>query len=308
MTASSTPMGSDSDTTGPAVPTREATSGRPAGPLPPGAARRRELRQQRRAERWRNVWRLLVFSGLSAGLATVLLREGWTLRDPSQVEVSGSRLVSREQVIQAGRLTFPLPLLTLRPRELRSTLSSALPVEQVRVNRWMLPPRLRIELVDRQAVARAQRRTAHGPEMGFIDRVGSWIDARQSAGLPIQPRTPVMVLGWQERHRPALEKVLATRTALGPGLREIRFEPNGDLWLTTTELGALRLGPADGRLNRRLEVAAHLNQTLPAQIKGRRPQQIDLSDPEQPELSFSGVVIRGDDGGPSTARKPPGGQ
>lgn len=279
-----------------------------AVPLPPGAARRRELRQQRRAERWRNLWRLLVFSGLSAGLVMVLLRQGWTVQSPSQVEVSGSRLVSRDQVIQAGRLHFPLPLLALRPRELRAALSAALPVEQVRVSRWMLPPRLRVELVDRQAVARAQRRSVHGPEQGFIDRVGNWIDQHQSASLPIQPGTDLIVIGWQERHRPALAAVLANRAAIGPGLKEIRFDANGDLWLTTAELGPLRLGPIDGQLGRRLEVAAHLNRNLPAQIRGKRPELIDLSDPEQPELSLAGAVRILDDGSPATARKPPGGQ
>ena len=90
-------MGQDRSTTTPEQPPDLAT------PLPPGAARRRELRQQRRAERWRNLWRLLVFSGISAGLATVLLRQGWMLRDPSQVQVSGSRIVSRDQVLQAGQ-------------------------------------------------------------------------------------------------------------------------------------------------------------------------------------------------------------
>lgn len=299
--------GSDSD----ASPDPGANPGptlEPTAPLPPGVARRRELRQQRRAERWRNLWRLLVFSGLSAGLATVLLRQGWILQSPSQVEVSGSRIVSRDQVIQAGQLHFPLPLLALRPRELRTTLSAALPVEQVRVSRWMLPPRLRVELVDRQAVARAQRRSQHGPEQGYIDRVGNWINQHQTASVPLQPKTDLMVIGWQERLRPALTSVLANRAAIGPGLKEIRFDPGGDLWLTTTELGPLRLGPIDGQLRRRLEVVAHLNRTLPAQIRGKRPQLIDLSDPEQPELTLAGAVRVLDDGSPATARKPPGGQ
>jgi len=301
------PTGSDSDPA-PTEGTTPPTLSAPSQPLPPGAARRRELRQQRRAERWRNLWRLVVFSGLSAGLVTVLLRQGWTLQSPSQVEVSGSRIVSREQVIQAGQLRFPLPLLALRPRELRATLSAALPVEQVRVSRWMLPPRLRVELVDRQAVARAQRRSPHGLEPGFIDRVGNWIDQRQSAGLPIKPHTELLVIGWQERHRPALAAVLASRAAIGPGLQEVRFDAGGDLWLTTAELGPLRLGPIDGQLRRRLEVAAHLNRTLPAQIRGKRPQQLDLSDPEQPELTLAGAVRILDDGSPATARRPPGGQ
>lgn len=309
MSASTMPTGSERD---PAqeegsTPATAAAAAEEVS-LSPGAARRRELRQQRRAERWRNLWRLVVFSGLSAGLATVLLRQGWTLQSPTQVEVSGSRIVSREQVIQAGQLRFPLPLLALRPRELRATLSSALPVEQVRVSRWMLPPRLRVELVDRQAVARAQRRTPHGPEQGFIDRVGNWIDRRQSAGLPIQPQSDLIVIGWQERHRPALASVLANRAAIGSGLKEVRFEAGGDLWLTTSELGPLRLGPIDGQLRRRLEVVAHLNRKLPSQIRGKRPELIDLSDPEQPELSLAGAVRPLDDGGPATARKPPGAQ
>ena len=299
--------GSDSDPSPEADASPLATAA-PTVPLPPGAARRRELRQQRRAERWRNLWRLVVFSGLSAGLATVLLRQGWTLQSPSQIEVSGSRLVSREQVIQAGQLTFPLPLLAVRPRELRATLSASLPVEQVRVSRWMLPPRLRVELQDRQAVARAQRRGPHGLEPGYIDRVGNWIDQRQSAGLPIKPHTELMVVGWQERHRQALAAVLANSGAIGQGLKEVRFDAGGDLWLTTAELGSLRLGPIDGQLHRRLEVAAHLNRTLPAQIRGKRPQLIDLSDPEQPELSLAGAVRILDDGSPATATRPPGGQ
>ena len=282
---------------------------RPAGsPLPPGSERRRELRQQRRAERWRNLWRLVVFSLISAGLGYGLLRQGWSLRDPSQVQVVGSRLVSRDQVIAAAHLQFPQPLLALSPRQLKAELAEALPVEQVRVTRLMLPPRLRIDLMDREAVARAQRRTAAGLELGSIDQRGNWITANQAA-VVLNPRSQdLLVSGWNERHRPAVVLLLANRPALGPGLRQIRFEPDGSIWLTTTELGDLRLGPADGKLRRRLEVAAHLIHTLPNQLKGRRFQLIDLSDPEQPELSLPGPVLDSNDGGPAHARKPLGAQ
>ena len=282
---------------------------RPAGsPAPPGWQRRKELRQQRRAERWRNLWRLLVFSLISAGLGYSLLRQGWTLRDPTQVEVTGSKLVSRDQVITAADLHFPQPLLALSPRQLRAELVEALPVEQVRVMRLILPPRLRIDLVDRQAVARAQRRTATGPEQGAIDQRGNWITASQ-ASLIANPRSQnLLVNGWNERHRPALVTLLDNRSALGPGLREIRFEPDGSIWLSTSELGELRLGPADSKLRRRLEVASHLIHNLPNQLKGRRFQLIDLSDPEQPELSLPGPVVDHNEGGPAQARRPLGAQ
>ena len=258
----------------------------PGAPLPPGVLRRRELRRQRRSERLRLLWRILVFSAVSTGLGVLLLRQGWTLRDPAQVEVIGSAVVSRDQVITAAGLRFPQPLMALQPRQVASNLMGALPVEQVKVSRLMLPPRLLVELKDREAVARAERRTDRGPEMGFVDRLGNWISIRQHMGVRRQGDLSLLVVGWNARHRAVLARVLKEREVLGPGLREIRFEPDGSLWLTTSQLGRVRLGPPDARLPRRLEVVAHLSRTLPASMTGGPPQLIDLSDPEQPELSL----------------------
>jgi cell division protein FtsQ len=275
--------------------------------LRPGAERRRQLRQERRADRLVNLWRLVVFSAMAGGLGYGLLTQGWTLRSPSQVEVSGSRLVSRDQVIQAAGLSFPQPLLALQPRQIIQTLSTALPVENVRVSRLMLPPRLRVELIDRSAVARAERRNKDGLEQGYVDRLGNWINLRQNLGVRLEGTQELRVVGWNERHRPALAKVLQERPAFGGKLKEIRFDPEGSLWLSTTDLGPVRLGPADGQLERRLAVAAHLNATLPANLRGRRPQIVDLSDPDQPELSLTGFKPVTDPG-PATAVRPRGGQ
>ncbi len=260
----------------------------PGAPLPPGVLRRKELRRQRRSERLRQLWRILVFSALSAGMGYLLLRQGWTLRSPAQVEVLGRTVVSRDQVITAAGLRFPQSLMSLQPKQVSRDLIGALPVERVKVSRLMLPPRLRVELVDRQAVARAERRTSRGPEQGFVDGMGNWMSLRQHQGVGQQNDLPLRVVGWNDRHRPALALLLKERETLGSGLREIRFEPDGSLWLTTTQLGEVRLGPPDARLERRLEVVAHLGRTLPARIQGAPPQLIDLSDPEQPELSLRG--------------------
>ena len=275
--------------------------------LRPGSERRRQLRQERRADQLRNLWRLVMFSAMASGLGYGLLRQGWTLGSPSQVEVSGSKLVSREQVIQAAGIRFPQPLLDLQPRQLAQILSVALPVETVQVSRLMLPPRLRFELVDRSAVGRAERRGATGLEQGYVDRLGNWISVRQNLGLQLQDTQNLRVIGWNERHRASLAEVLSQRQAFGGSLREIRFDPGGSLWLGTTGLGPMRLGPPDGQLGRRLRVAAHLSTTLPAQLKGQRPQAVDLSDPDQPELSIPG--LRPDqDSSPATAARPRGGQ
>lgn len=281
----------------------------PAPSTLPGVERRRQLRRQRRLERLQDGWRILVYGALTAGLGFVLLREGWMLQGPDQVAISGSRLVNREQVIEAAGLRFPQPLLSLQPRLLSRALTEALPVEQVKVTRLMLPPRLKVELVDRQAVARAQRRTPKGPEKGFVDRTGSWINADPNARQRLAGKATIDVVGWNERNRPVLAKVLRARDQIGPGLTEIRFEPDGTLWLTTRTLGPLRLGPVDSQLQRRLQVVGHLNHNLPDRLVGQRPLSIDLTDPEQPELTLRGASAASANGpvpgAPSPARPHP---
>ncbi|MEB3172960.1 MAG: FtsQ-type POTRA domain-containing protein [Cyanobacteriota bacterium] len=250
------------------------------------AERRQALRKQRRRERWRQLWRTLVFTATAVGLGYALLRQGWVLGSPEQVEVIGSRQVSRDQVIQAADLRFPTPLLTMQPSRLVRQLSTTLPVDQVQVQRLMAPPRLRVQLVDRRAVARAERQGSGGLERGFVDHLGNWMTTRQQLGVQQDGPLNLWVKGWQVRYRPALALLLSRRSQLSPALQGIRFEPGGSLWLQTTTLGAVRFGPLDARLGRRIDVLEHLLVTLPAELKGRRLQAIDLSDPEQPEISL----------------------
>jgi cell division protein FtsQ len=249
----------------------------------------------------------LVFSALATGLGYGLLRQGWMLRSPAQVEVIGSRVINRDQVIQAAGLRFPEPLLSLHPRELAHTLTGKLPVEDVRVMRLMLPPRIRVELRDRTAVARAERSGPGGLEQGFVDRQGQWISTNQNLGLAVSEPLTLRILGWNERHSATLAQVLAQRERFGGRLRQVRFDPSGNLWLDTTDLGPLRLGPEDAQLKHRLTVAAHLSATLPAQLRGKRPQMVDLSNPDQPEITMPGLRSQ-DLPSPATATRPRGGQ
>jgi cell division protein FtsQ len=253
-----------------------------------GAERRRQLRQQRRNERLKNLWRIALLGGTAGALGWFLLREGWVLRGPMQVEISGTRLVHRDQVIREGHLRFPLQLLSVKPQQLSAELAAALPVERVQVSRLMLPPRLRIQLVDREAVAQAQRRTGKGTELGYVDRLGNWMTNRQQRGRTAGSTPQLRVTGWQERLRAPLALVLAKRDQVGSALQEVRFEPSGSLWLRTAALGEVHLGPPDERLPRRLEVLQHLSSRLPQRMQGLKVQSIDLSDPEQPELGLPG--------------------
>ena len=259
---------------------------RQSRPLSPGAERRRQLRQQQRQELLRNSWRVLVFLGVAGGLGYGLLRLGWTLSSPEQVEVIGSRQVTTTEVINAAGIRFPQPLLALDPRRIASGLVGTLPVEEVRVSRLMAPPRLRVMVVDRQPVARAERLGPQGLERGFVDRLGNWMTTRQGQGLRTETTDRLLVKGWLPRHRQALTDVLQQRDGLIDDLRTLRFDPAGSIWVDSASLGTVRLGPGDRQLPQRLQVLKHLVATLPAQLKGKRLQSIDLTDPNQPELAL----------------------
>jgi cell division protein FtsQ len=254
----------------------------------------------------RHGWRFLVYSALAAGVGYGLIRQGWMLRNAAQVEVSGSALVSREQVIEAANIRFPQPLLGLQPKELSRNLSDSLPVELVRVSRLMMPPRLRIELQDRQVVARAERQQAGSLAQGFVDQRGAWISERQTRGLARPGDSSLKVLGWSERHRATIARLLEVREDFQGGLREIRFDPEGNLWVTTGNLGAVRLGLEDGQLDRRLLALLHLNKDLPKKLGSQRPGSVDLTDPDQPELSVGSTPAPADanPGGKSNSRNP----
>ncbi len=250
--------------------------------------RRQQLRQQRRRERLRQLWRIFLFSAAAGGLSWGLLRQGWELRSPDQIEVLGSTQMNREQVIHEAQLRLPQPLLNLNPQEIAQRLSAGLPVEQVQVSRLMLPPRLRINLVEREAVAKAQRRSSKGMERGYVDRLGNWMTSRQQRGSGTKRSPQVMVLGWQERLKVPLAVLLAQQKELGSTLQQVRFEPNGSMWIRTAALGDVHLGPPDEQLGRRLEVLRHLSLHLPNQLKTLKIKSIDLSDPERPELGLPG--------------------
>ena len=248
-----------------------------------GVQRRRELRRRKRLSLLARCWRLLALMAASTGLGWLLLRHGWVLRNAEQVQVSGAWGFSRDQIIEAAGLRFPAPLLGLNPKEIRQRLSGSLPVEQIQLQRHMLPPQLNISLRQRQAVARAQRRKASGLENGFVDRTGAWITRQQQAKARSSTTPSLMVMGWQQRYAPTIKQLLL-QLPKQASVQRLDFRRNGELWLISDRLGPVRMGPLDGQLQRRLLVLGHLAETWGGKPPSPDTRALDLTNPEHPEL------------------------
>lgn len=255
------------------------------GPLPPGVERRRRLRQERRQERLIQLWRLVFFLLTATGLSWLLLTVGWSLRSPSQIQISGSQRMDENVVVMAAGLSFPQSLLSLEPGQIEAQLMRELPIQEVSVQRRLLPPGLDIQLVERRPIAAATRMGPRGIERGMVDREAQWM-SMDMAQRGEKPASAVKVEGWISNRRAVIARILQQRDLLGRPLKTIVVEPAGGVSLHIETLGLVYLGANEALLDQQFKTIALLNQSLPPQLRGSSSEGIDLSDPSQPELKL----------------------
>ena len=255
------------------------------GPLPPGVERRRRLRQERRQERLIQLWRLVFFLLTATGLSWLLLTLGWSLRSASQIQISGSQRMDETVVVKAAGLTFPQSLLSLEPGEIEIKLMQELPVQEVSVQRRLLPPGLDIQLFERRPIASATRRGPKGIERGMVDREAQWMPM-DMASRGKKPESAVKVEGWISNRRAVIAHILEQRDLLGQPLKTIVVEPAGGVSLRIETLGLVYLGANEALLDQQFKTIAQLNQSLPPNLRGASNEGLDLSDPSQPELKL----------------------
>ena len=252
-------------------------------PLSPQLERRRELRRLRRHQLRLQSWRLLVFVMLSSGLGWILLRHGWTLEGINQVVVRGEAGLSAEEVVKAGELSFPKPLLKISPLQLEQTLLKNLPVLGVQVGRRILPPRLEVTLIPLVPVAKAVRQRGSRTEQGLVDASGQWIPLNPGSPSP-KPSTTITVRGWSSQQQPQLAELLRQQTRLEGTLQAIVLRPDGSISLKSSRLGQIDLGRDAERLDEQIAAIVQLNTTLPSHLTRPNKGSLDLSNPERPEL------------------------
>ncbi len=255
------------------------------GPLPPGVERRRRLRQERRQERLIQLWRLTFFLLTATGLSWLLLILGWNLRSASQIQISGSLRIDENVVVKAAGLSFPQSLLSLEPSQMEANLMQELPVQEVSVQRRLLPPGLDIQIVERRPIAEASRMGPTGIERGMVDLEAEWMPI-DMARHGEKPASAVKVEGWISNRRAAIARILQQRDLLGRPLKSIEVEPAGGISLRIQTLGLVYLGADEALLNQQFKTIAQLTQSLPPILRGTSNEGLDLSDPSQPELKL----------------------
>jgi cell division protein FtsQ len=134
----------------------------------------------RQPNRWKVIFVALLVIGMLATLAWVLL--GSRLLVVRHVEVSGTKLIARDQVVAAGRISLGSPMVRLDTAAATRRIEGLRQVESASVERdW--PGTVRIVVRERVPVAVA---VAQGGKVDELDRFGvTVVTAAAPAGLPV---------------------------------------------------------------------------------------------------------------------------
>ncbi|WP_338440852.1 FtsQ-type POTRA domain-containing protein [Synechococcus elongatus IITB4] len=255
------------------------------------AARRRQKRWERRRQRLQRFWRFLGVSTIAAGLVWVLARPLWIIQDPQRIQIQGQQTLNRDRLFATLDLKFPLNLLQLQPQRLEQRLLEAAPLQQVQIQRRLLPASLLITVQEITATAQASRvvvEPSQPPQerWGILDRQGVWhpLSAYERLGANL-PQTTLKVRGYREPYQrlwPALYTLLSSSPVQIRGL-DWRDPTN---LILETELGLVYCGPYDpALLPQQIATLDRLRQ-LPEKTNLDAIAYIDLRQPATPRVQM----------------------
>ena len=255
--------------------------------------RRHTLRRQRRHFIGKVIWRFLALSGLTAGVFWGTTRPVWLIQDSSQINVSGNTLLSETTVHELIPLDYPQPLLKVEPEHLANQLQNRAPIVSAKISRQLLPPRLNVEIQEREPVAlvlpvgeaSVQAKGIDFLPAGLIDAEGAWMPKSSFLLAEGTLELPQLRLrGLQSQYRKHWPQVYKQIRQSPVKIHEIDWRDSSNLVLQT-ELGVVYLGPLTPNLGQQLTTLDKMR-NLPDQLDDREVAHIDLTTASMPSISI----------------------
>ncbi|WP_030006809.1 cell division protein FtsQ/DivIB [Picosynechococcus sp. NKBG042902] len=256
----------------------------------------RKQKQRQRTLRWfQGLWRSLALIGLAYGAFWVLDRPDWIIKSAAQITIEGNQVLPAERIRPLIPLTYPQPILTLKPQELEQAIEAQGAIAEALVSRRLVPPSLAIQVQERFPVARSQTPiSSQGDrplEPGYLDAEGQWFPAAVYEPLSeYQPLPTLEVTGIRELQLPLWSELYRTLGRSPVEILSINWQDSNNLILNT-ELGSFHLGPDLTQLEAQLKAIAKLQQTLGTTIPAQDIQYIDLQNPDEPIIQSNKPIV-----------------
>jgi cell division protein FtsQ len=251
--------------------------------------RRKLLRRQRRAVRWRSWLRFMVVASF-AGLALWSLRQPvWVIRDANQLRVEGNQFLSVQTIRNLVPIKYPQSIFRTQPEAIAATLKQRAPLSYAQVDRQLFPPELIVRVREQTPVAAVHSKSEKGGQPtaqadALLDAQGNIIPIESFQSLEQGLQLPQLrVLGDPKEYNQYWATLYQRLQQSGVPIQQIDWREPSNLILTT-EVGVMHLGayraPIFAQQLRAIGGLKGLTKTVPA----NQINYIDLRNPNAPAL------------------------
>ncbi len=223
---------------------------------------------------------LLILIFFSTSLVSLKTLKNVDIQD---IRISGSELFSQEDVVNNTSLKFPIRLIFIKTNFLENELKQNLSLKNVSVSRQLFPFGLKVDVKTRIPIAYGVRVLNNKKVLGFIDKYGIFIEEQNADNINLNKIT-IKVIGWEEKYKKILSKILIAQENYEFELVKINFSPNGFLSLEEKDLKTLLLGFNPNLINYQLRIINNLKIEFKKNNFPKKLDNIDLTDPNKPKI------------------------
>lgn len=234
--------------------------------------------------------------GFAAGTVWLATSPVWLIRSGEQIEVNDNQWLSDDNVKALLPLSYPQSLLKIKPDDLAESLVAYAPIKSVEVSRRLVPPRLQVELVERQPVAIALPDTTQPVEKiptqpmpfaepGLIDAEGYWMPRDSFRAIGANDYVPKLTVKGMRASDQAAWRTLFRSVSRSPVVITMIDWTSPSNLILHSELGLVQLGPYGRNFEAQLAALDQLR-SLESKIDPKKVALINLQDPDNPVIEI----------------------
>ena len=227
----------------------------------------------------RNFFLLILFLFSTSLISLKTLKEV----NVQDIRISGSELFSKNDLLNNSSLKFPIRLISINTNFLEKELKQNLSLKYVSVQRKIIPFGLRILINTRTPIAFAEKIVNGEKISGFIDKDGIFINKQNAENINLSELT-IQVVGWKEKFKKILSKILIAQDNYELEITKITFSTNGFLILEEKDLKKIFLGFDPNLINYQLQIIKNLKNEFKDNNFPEKIDNIDLTYPNKPKI------------------------
>lgn len=209
-------------------------------------------------------------------------RPEWTIRDKSQITLSGNKFIPSAKLHGLLPLSYPQSIWQISTQELGEKMETIPPLAKVEITRQLFPAQLNIAVQEKQPIAIA----ISNEGKGFLDKEGNFI--AQSFYEPIKPDLKLpnspQFLGYSVQYKKFWQKIYPLLQSSPVKISIIDGRSSSNLILVT-EIGNVHLGSDINQLTEQIQTLARMKK-LPSRIASSRVAYIDLTNAASPSIQL----------------------